>query len=245
MNTIDKNRVLPVKGGFNFRSLGGLPTRSGKVIVENKLIRADEMSNLLLPDLGLLTKIGVRSVVDFRTQKERAQSIDKLPASCKNEYHFDILSASMDSYIAEIEGAQTDIKQFLTGFYRDLVLGANAIEQWRKFFEILGNTENTAVVYHCTAGKDRTGVATALILEALEVDRSLIMSDFMLSNVLLKGKYDTLIKENPKYEDVFLVQSEYLNDAYDAIEKTYGSVEEYLTNVLYVDLGLMRELYSR
>lgn len=243
INVIDTKRIIKVQGGFNFRDLGGLPTISGKHIAYQKLIRADELSTLEVADLEVLNQIDVRTVVDFRTQQERAQSVDRLPASCNKEYQLDIISANMDSYIQEIKSGRTDFKQFILDFYKDLVLGENAIEQWQKFFAIIENPENIAIIYHCTAGKDRTGLATALILEALQVERDIIISDYLLSNAFLKDKYASYLQQDPHYAELLLVQSSYLESSYQAIESKYGSVESYLKNILLVDLDKIRALY--
>lgn len=243
MNEIDVKRIIHVQGGYNFRDLGGLPTITGKSVQKGKLFRADELSNLEPKDLDILDGLNVHTVVDFRTQEERSKSIDRLPNSCKREFQLDILSASIDSYVQEIKSGRTDFKQFLIDFYKDLVLGDNAVEQWRKFFEIIETPDNIGTVYHCSAGKDRTGIATAFILEALGVDRQIIMSDYMLSNYFLKLKYASYINENPHYADLFLVQPDYLNSSYEAIESKYSTVENYLTSVLHVDLEQMRKLY--
>lgn len=243
MTEIDYNRIILVKGGYNFRDLGGLPTTTGETVRKGKLFRTDELSALEPSDLDLLVSLDVKTVVDFRTLQERLKSVDRLPSSCKREYQLDIISASMDSYIQEIKSGRTDFKQFLNDFYKDLVLGDNAVEQLRKFFEIMETPENAGVIYHCTAGKDRTGIATALILEALKVDREIIMSDYLLSNDFLKNKYASYINENPHYADLFLVQPEYLKSSYEAIESKYDNIENYLTRILHVDLDLMRKLY--
>jgi len=245
MQTEIKNRILPIKGGFNFRDLGSIPTKDGKEIKENLLFRTDELSQLLPEDLALLAKLNVQTVIDFRTDMERAQSVDKLPTTCKQEIHLDILAANMQTFMNEISNGSTDYKNLLLGFYKELVLSDNAITEYSKFFEIVQNPENNAIIYHCTAGKDRTGVATALILAALNVSWDEIESDYLLSNTFLKKKYEAYITKNPALTAVFLVDSIYLKTAFDAIIDKYQSIENYLTNVLKVDLKLMQQLYLK
>lgn len=244
MNKIDSSRILKVEGGYNFRDLGGLITTEGKTIKKSLLFRTDELSALQPDDLALLAGYDVRTVVDFRTNEEREKSVDRIPVTCKNEVHLDILAANMDTFVAEIQKGTTNFKKILIDFYRELVLGQNAIDQFVKFFEILQNPVDTAVIYHCTAGKDRTGIATALILKALAVDWKEIESDYLLSNEFLKNKYASYLAQNPKYADLFLVQSDYLKSAMDAIHEKYGSVEHYLTTVLKVDIDLMKDIYT-
>jgi protein-tyrosine phosphatase len=239
-----KNRVLSVQGGFNFRDLGGLRTQDGKAVKKDLLFRTDELSNLNSSDLNLLTQLSVKTVVDFRTDQERALSIDRIPSSCKQEIHLDIVAANMNAFMKQIQDGRTDFKDLLMNFYKELALGNNAITQLTRFFEILQNPNNNAVIYHCTAGKDRTGVATALILEALNVSSDDILSDYMLSNFFLKEKYASYIEQNPKLSDLFLVQEDYLHNALDAIASEYDSVNNYLSDVLKVDIDLMKNLYT-
>lgn len=244
MTTLEQSRILPIKGGFNFRDLGGIPTKDGKTIKRNLLFRTDELSNLQPEDLDLLAKLYINTVVDFRTDFERQHSVDKVPTTCKNQIHLDILAANMDAFMTEIQKGITDFKPLLMNFYKEMVLGDDAIKEYSAFFKILENPENSSIIYHCTAGKDRTGVATALILEALNVDWDEIEADYLLSNQFLKTKYEGYISQNPALADVFLVQPVYLKTAFDAITENHQSIENYLKNVLNIDLELMRKNYT-
>lgn len=244
MNSIDSNRILHVKGGFNFRDLGGLPTKDGKVVKKDIFFRTDELGTLQDSDLELLSKLNVQTIVDFRTDQERAKSIDKVPSTCKQEIHLDIVSGNMETFVAEIEKGTADMKQLMFDLYKDLVLGDNGIAQFVKFFEIIQNPDNAAIIYHCTAGKDRTGIATALILYALNVDLKEIEDDYLLSNVFLKDKYAAYIAKEPKFEALLTVEPDYLYSALDAIKDKYASLANYLKDILKVDIGLMRRLYT-
>lgn len=243
MNTANSKRIIQVQGGYNFRDLGGLKTKDGKLLKSNLLFRTDELGTLTDADLDLLTSKKVQTIVDFRTDLERSKSVDRIPLSCKKEIHLDILSANMDAFIAEMQKGNADFKKLMLGFYEELVIGSNGIEKFKEFFEIVQDSSNVAIIYHCTAGKDRTGVATALILESLNVDREIIEDDYLLSNEFLKDKYASYINKDPRFADLFLVQADYLRTAFDAIEKTYDSVENYLKTVLKVDINKMRSFY--
>lgn len=237
-------RVLPIVGGYNFRDLGGIKTNDGKEVIQNLLIRTDELSNLENQDLDYLAEINVKSIVDFRTKQEREISVDKVPTTCENEFHLDIMAGNMNDFFLKIKQGNSDYKNILSHFYSDLVTSPNAIESYQHFFEILQNKENCSVVYHCTAGKDRTGIATALILECLNVDRNVIEEDYLLSNHFLQKKYEGYISLKPELEDLFLVKSEYINYAYDMIINKYYSVIDYLTDVLKVDIDVMKKNYT-
>nr|WP_297306812.1 tyrosine-protein phosphatase [uncultured Flavobacterium sp.] len=241
--TLLENRILPIKGGYNFRDLGTLQSKNGKIIKSNLLFRTDELSNLETEDLDLLTKLNIQTIIDFRTDVERSQSIDKIPSTCKKEIHLDILAANMNAFLEEIQNGQTNFKSLLINFYKDLVLSEQAIKEYSSFFKILEDPNNCGIIYHCTAGKDRTGVATALILSALDVEWRDILSDYLMSNEFLVKKYQSYIEKNPALKDVFLVQEDYLKTAFEVIKENYESVQNYLTNVLNVDIDKLKQIY--
>lgn len=240
-----EERILPIEGGYNFRDLGNITTLDQRMIKPNLLIRTDEMSNLTTNDLKLLADMNVKTVVDFRTEQERKSSIDKVPTTCEKEYHLDIMAANMNAFMEKIQSGNDDFKTMMNDFYTNLVTCKNGIFEYRKFFNILQNPRNTGVIYHCTAGKDRTGIATALILSALNVDWQTIEDDYMLSNYFLEKKYKHFINEKPQLADIFLVNVEYLQNAFETIQENYYSVEDFLTDFLHVDLDLMKAIYTK
>lgn len=244
MELIHANRILPIDGGYNFRDLGGIVTKDNATIKSNYLIRTDELSRLNEKDLNLLADLKVKSIVDFRTSNERKSSVDKVPLTCENEFHLDIMAANMNSFMDKMQSGEKDYKNMMQQFYTDLVLEENAVKEFKEFFSILQNEENCSIIYHCTAGKDRTGIATALILESLHVDWDIIESDYLLSNQFLEKKYKAYIEQNPSLKDIFLVQKEYLEGAFEQIRKSYYSVEDYLTDKLKVDIDLMKKIYT-
>ncbi len=243
--SLQEKRVLPIKGGYNFRDLGGIPAKKGAIIKPKLLFRTDELSNLYQQDLDLLAQLNVQTIVDFRTDIERAHSIDKIPVTCKNEIHLDIIAANMNAFVEEIKKGQTNFKPLLLEFYKELVLSDQAIKEYSSFFQILQEPENCGIIYHCTAGKDRTGVATALILSALGVEWKYIMADYLLSNTFLSNKYENYIQNNANLKDVFLVQQDYLNTAFTAIIENYSSIDNYLKNILKVDIKQLKEIYLK
>lgn len=245
MEQLHQQRILPIIGGYNFRDLGGIKTKTGNKIKANQLIRTDELSNLQDKDLEYLAELKVKTIVDFRTEEERKISIDKIPSTCKNEFHLDIMAANMNDFMLKIKSGDNDYKGMLHQFYADLVTSDNAIKEYQAFFQILQNEENCSVIYHCTAGKDRTGIATALILESLQVDWKHIEEDYLLSNHFLQKKYEGYITSNPALGDLFLVRPEYLEHAKQTIENKYYSMADYLTDILKVDLDKMKQIYTQ
>jgi len=109
-------------------------------------------------------------------------------------------------------------------------------------------------LFHCTAGKDRTGWAAALLLEIAGVDRATILEDYLLTNTVssaTRQKYLALIGEHlgadkvAVYEPTMVVEESYLQTAYDAVDELYGSVDGYLRNGLGLDDEIVTRLRSR
>lgn len=242
---MNKNVLNPLQGAYNFRDLAQIPTSSEQTIKRNLLFRSDELNRLTPSDLDLLDSINVQTIVDFRTAQERAQSIDKIPATCSNEVHLDILSADMNGLMAQVKSGTADYNQIMLDIYKDLVLGDSAQQEYRKFFELLQAPQNLGLIYHCSAGKDRTGIASALILSALGVNWASIEDDYLSSNPNLSKKYEAYISQAPKMADLLLVKSEYLNFAKQSILQHYDTIDLYLQNILNVDMALMRHIYLK
>ena len=121
---------------------------------------------------------------------------------------------------------------------------------FRKFFRILEQAEEFPLVYHCAAGKDRTGIASVLLLTALGVDMETVRKDYFLSNDKLKAYADKLIRkvtENGKNGEILRpmmeVRPEYLQAAFDEIDQGFGGMKNYLGRILDIDIELLKNKY--
>jgi protein-tyrosine phosphatase len=126
---------------------------------------------------------------------------------------------------------------------RSLVSDSEYINCYRNYFALLNNESDVPLLFHCSAGKDRTGMAATLTLYALGVDEQTIMEDYMLSNTFLGDKYASYIAQYPNLGTMFQVRPDYINAGIEAIRSQYGSVENYLTSVLNVDIEKLRAKY--
>jgi protein-tyrosine phosphatase len=124
-----------------------------------------------------------------------------------------------------------------------LVTDPICVKQYREFFKVLQEESNIPLLYHCSAGKDRTGMASVLILYALGVDDATILDDYLASNTYLSGKYEALMAKNPVYKDLFSVKKEYLEAGLNSIKKEYGSIDAFLTEILGVNIENFRKRY--
>ena len=229
-------RLLPITGGYNFRDLGGIKNKEGKKVVWGKLFRADDLKNLTQEDLTYLSEIPITTIADFRTFEERIVNPDKLPASVKQVFIYNIAPGSISVESFNAVKTPKDAQSLMSAMYKELVSDETIIAAYREFFDKIQNGENLPLLYHCSAGKDRTGLATALILFSLGVDKETIMTDYLSSDEYLKGKY-------PTNSDLFKVKPMFLESSIDYVETKYGSIENYLTKVLNVDIEKMKKLY--
>jgi len=239
------DRHLPMEGGYNFRDLGGYRTTDGQYVKWGRIFRSDDLHNLTEDDLGYLSSIPLVAIVDFRSEDERSAAPDKNPESVRENYKYSITPGNlMDAVKADLQNI-TEMKAdtLMMGMNELLVSDSACINQYRKFFELLQNEENIPLMFHCSAGKDRTGMAAALVLFSLGVDEQTIINDYLLSNKYLANKYAKYKVALPALSPLFEVKPQFLKAGIDRIKKDHGSVENYLTEVLNVDLSKMRNKY--
>ncbi|MDH6387724.1 protein-tyrosine phosphatase [Dysgonomonas sp. PH5-37] len=232
-------RHLPMEGGYNFRDLGGFRTQDGRYVKWGKLFRSDDLSNLTDPDLHYLASIPIVSIVDFRAETEVQKSPDREPSSVKTNYKLPIIPGNL----ANFQTAAVSSETLMTDMNRLLVSDTASIGQYKELFRLLQNPDDTPLLFHCSAGKDRTGLAAALILFALGVDDTIIMDDYLSSNAYLGNKYADIIARKPAIRGMFEVRAEYLSAALEQIRIEHGSIENFLTKVLDVDIQKMKDLY--
>jgi protein-tyrosine phosphatase len=239
-------RLLPMEGGFNFRDMGGYRTISGKQVKWGKVFRSDELHNLTDNDLEYLNEIPLRTIVDFRSEQELKDAPDKKPASVINSYALTITPGNR-SNINDPEGLKDVVtesgERFMKGINYSFVTDSSIIARYRKFFAILQDENQTPLLFHCTAGKDRTGMGAALFLASLGVDEETIYKDYMLSNKYIEKKYKAILDTLPSMKALLEVRPQYLQTGLEQIQKDHGSIENYLRDVLQVDLDYMRKLY--
>lgn len=243
-SAIIAERHLPLKGGINFRDMGGFPTQDGHYVKWGKVFRSDELNKLTETDLNYLQSIPVISVVDFRTNEEINLSPDKLPKGA-NYHHLQIGygNLSVNHIMVLAQEGEPKIIELMEQMNRSFSTDSTIIKQYKELFQLLQNPKNTPLMFHCSAGKDRTGMAAALFLSSLGVNEEVILDDYLSSNFYLGDKYANYIAQKPELKPLMEVRKEYLQAGLNEIKKNHTSVENYLTNVLNVDLKRMKELY--
>jgi protein-tyrosine phosphatase len=187
---LDPTRTIDLSGCFNFRDLGGYPTRDGGRLCWRRLFRADGLSRLDAGDCALLAELGLATVVDLRTVGELDER-GRFPAHhLEVEYHHLPLT---DVLPPERDLQRYSEPAFVTSRYLQLFdEGASSIA---RAIEVLAAPGALPAVFHCSAGKDRTGVLAALVLGFLGVPDEVIVEDYALSAQAMVKLFEWLREE--------------------------------------------------
>jgi len=243
-NAILAEKHLPMEGGYNFRDLGGIQTKDGRYVKWGKIFRTDDLHKLTEKDLTYLSSIPITSVVDFRSEAEIEKDPDILPPSVKNKHKLSLYPGNLEALGEEVLRLKPDeIDQIMRDMNVQFVTDPVCIKEYKTFFELLQKEENLPLLFHCTAGKDRTGMGSCLFLASLGVDEETILSDYFLSNTYLADKYAHYVELYPSLKTIFEVKKEYLKAAIDRMKKDHGSIENFLTKELGVDTDKMKNIY--
>lgn len=252
------DRHLPIEKGFNYRDLGGYPTRDGRHVKWGQLFRTDEIHDLTNDDKVYINSISIKNVIDFRTYDESNSNPEHvftgyhhLPIEAGNLVPIAVsLCPSMSSVFGvpppgpnDPTFSRQDVFNEMVNMNKLFINNDIIIGQYRKFFEQVQNSSAIPLIYHCSAGKDRTGAASLFILTALGVSEDVIIEDYLLSNKYLAPKYAGLLAQCPDLTPAFGVQVEFIRAAIDTAKEKYGSVENFLTQKLGVNIALMRERF--
>lgn len=264
MTKENNNQLIGVTSGRNFRELGGYETLSGKKIKMHKLLRTGNLADLSPFDLDFLRDYGVKYVVDFRSQAEVDKQPDRVPEGAEYDYDpvFSEDLTNSSKSINDLDNQSKDDADF--GFnhmlyaYEDMIRSDSAQKAYRKLFDtLLKNTnEGESVIFHCTAGKDRTGFGALLVLTALGVPLRTIKQDYLLTNITTKDFVDGMIKREKELgknentlqsiRDIQSVHPEYIDHAVKVMTDDYGSINNYLRDVMKLssaDIMELRRIY--
>ena len=242
------SKHIKLQGASNARDLGGYVNKNGQKIKAHRLIRSNSLSKLSKSDQQKLVKTyHVATDVDLRTVQEQKSSPDVKMKGVK------LVKANVFKNFAafpDFSKKNAGVKM-MEKSYHDAITTAQGRKAYKSLFhQLLKNPKNKAVLWHCSAGKDRAGMGTVLVLSALNFDKKAIAKDYLKSNTYLahdnktnlayqlkgwtaKGnKVTPIVKGN--FEAMNGVQMAYLNTMYKAINTKYGSMK----NFLHKGLGL-------
>ncbi len=247
-------------GAPNFRDLGGHVAGDGARVRRGLVYRADAMAGLHDADIAVLQEIGLRQMIDLRTDVERERGADRVPEGVE---HVVLDVQGRHSTGGDLATILTDPRRalplledggavrFMHAVSRALVTSGDACAAYGELVQRAA-TGPTAVVFHCSAGKDRTGWGAALILTLLGVPREAVVADYMASNDRRAGVREWLAAKaegNGIAPDLFApmleVRMEYLQTAFAEIDRVYGSFETYAAEGLNLTAETIELLRAR
>lgn len=270
--------LLSFEGLSNVRDLGGMRTSDGRAIAKGKLFRSDQLFFATKADREKLEAMNIRVVVDFRSEIEHDEKPD--PALPNTEIlHLPIIkdvragitrdeqsNKGIMKLIMSGQGADlTFIDTYMANMYRNFVVEPYANGQYALFVDavIEALRSGGAALWHCTAGKDRAGFATAILLETLGVPRDNIMTDYLQTNECLEGVTKQLVTmlsskafaadqmqiDEQALETMkvalghfFRADESFLAGAYTAADERFGSFDAFLEQCLGISDAKREEL---
>jgi protein-tyrosine phosphatase len=224
------DRLIALEGAVNFRDLGGYAAAGGTRTRWRRLFRADGLGELTEGDLTVLRSLGIRTVIDLRSGSELERGRFDVEAHPVAFHHF--------PFIAELPDAQEfDRRPGLLGTqYLEIV--SDAGEQIKATLGVLADPDALPAVFHCTAGKDRTGVLSAIVLSLLGVDEETVVADYALSGAAMQRLRAKLIVKYPEgretlenIDEVFSAEPAQMEALLDHLRREYGSVEQYVAGL--------------
>ncbi len=254
-------RVLDLEAGCNLRDLGGYPTVDGRRVQTGKLYRSGVMAYFTEADKRRIAELGIRAVCDLRRSNERADEPTQWPDDDNVKFFVwddepDLEAQGELSWQNATSGEHA--REVMTKLYRNMPAWLE--NRLRGVFEYLAGG-HVPLLFHCAAGKDRTGLTAALILHSVGVERDTILADYELTNravnlqeFMLKHKKAAMgltDQEHPVLkipvdvrEAIITADARYLSAAFEQIENDYQTVDNFLRERFGITPDLQQHIRS-
>ncbi|MGO8823923.1 MAG: tyrosine-protein phosphatase [Acidimicrobiales bacterium] len=223
-------RLIALEGAVNFRDLGGYATGGGLRTRWRTLFRADGLGELTEADLSLLRALGIRTVIDLRSGQELERGRFDVDAHPVAFHHFPFIEELPDAEAFERRPGLLGVQ------YQEMLRDAGG--QILAALQVLAAPGALPAVFHCTAGKDRTGVLSAIVLSLLGVDEPTVVADYALSGEAMERLRAKLILKYPdgresieNLDEVFSADPAQMELLLDHLRERYGSVDEYVKGI--------------
>ncbi|AZA77632.1 tyrosine-protein phosphatase [Chryseobacterium sp. G0186] len=255
----ETDKEINIEKVYNFRAVGSIKNTEGRSLKEGMFYRSGHLHKLKKKSFDQIEKLGIKEIIDLRNSKEIFQKPDHLP----NEIAYKKYSAFEDEgdqlsqarkLVLKGKVNASDADKRMIDFYREYVT-ENPETIKAIITEILDSKE--PILYHCTAGKDRTGIITALILTILKFDKETIYNEYLLSNNFRKDLVEKRLRLANKLhflypkmdlqvlEKLSWVEKRYLDAAFGEIDKKYGSTDVYIQQVLGISEAKREEYIQK
>ena len=239
----EEHRLLPMDGAHNTRELGGYKTTDGKSVKWGMLFRSDKLSDISEADQKYLQALGIKKIVDFRSEEEKTEDPDIIPTGISYVEMPISVDGAMRSKIEAVLKGETDkeVESFLIDANREFV--TNYTDVYENFLRGLID-EDAPTLFHCTAGKDRAGFAAAISLIALGVSREDVIEDYMKTNAFTEDRIEEILSQI-KLMSLYQADAEilrpligveqiYIETAFETAEEEYGSLENFIRDGLNI-----------
>jgi protein-tyrosine phosphatase len=240
----DPRRLVRLDAVHNFRDLGGYPARDGAVTRWRTLFRSDGLYRLTVDDRETVRGLGLATVIDLRSQAELDERgrfpHEQLPVDF---LHLPVIDTTWEHYA---DAADMEAVAFLTMAYTEMLEVG-----WQRFaaaIHALARPSALPAVFHCAAGKDRTGLLAALVLSAIGVPRLVVLHDYALTTAGIQRMREWVLRESPEMAarmldapDAFMAAApEALDIILSRLCAEHGSIEAYL-----VAIGVSTDVQER
>lgn len=244
-----RDRILDFEGIHNFRDYGGYAARAGR-IKPGLLFRSGQHRDATPPDLARMAGLGIETVIDLRGESERMAAPCPRPDGFSAAIFFadgETAGSALAPHVQASRGVETvdEAHAAMNALYRHMPFRANLVQVFRHYFVRLSGGHGPSLL-HCVAGKDRTGLAAALLHTLLGVHEDDVMADFLLTNVAARIEERVAAGTAPVFayfggavdadvaKTLMGVHADYLETALTAIRDAHGTVEAYAEAVLGV-----------
>lgn len=248
-------RRIPMEGLVNFRDLGGYASNDGRCLKWGALFRGDSLQRASDRDLEKIRELEIGVVFDFRRDEEVKKGPDRFPEGHPIQYHHLPITHGEFNFMTALEklkkGSADWIREetIIRGYIDNTV---NYATTWGDVIRQIVAEGCPPVFFHCTAGKDRTGICAALILSALGIPREIIMADYLLSNPFIHEvwlKAEKSIRDQgvdpKKLEPFFSAPANVMQSLLSHLDQEFGSVNDFLQRKAGIDQDIQAALKHR
>lgn len=230
-NQSDHLSVSPLATRPKLRCLGGIVAADGRRVRARRFLRAPALTDMTADETAWLIRLNPAAIVDFRDAEEAARDVVALPPDLAARRVPLAIAASAGPRIRTVmeneQASPADFVEVMIDIYRILI--RTHADIFRSFLQVVASADERPVLFHCAAGKDRTGVAAALLLTALGTPRAAVMQDYLATATLWQPDETQILRvPEPARAAIFGVDTRYLDAAFAELDDCAGGVERFV-----------------